>query len=699
MKKFSLLIIPILLLTFGCVYYNTFFLAKKNFKEAEKARKRSGQEIVRTGGKYQKAIEKASVVLEFHPDSKYVDDALYVIGRSFYHTGEFHKAEIKFRELLATYPESEYAKESLFYLGKTRFMKEDFLGARESFEKVRTTIKDRGLLSESMFMLAEIYFTQEAYDLAIPVFTEYLETYGKGKRVAEIQFKIAQSHYELEDYMTAKDAFIEVPELDADDTLKYQALYNAGGCFYQVDMPDSGLVIFEELADDEKNYAKMPDLYLQIAKGHELAGDFEAAIGTHRKLIEEYPRLEQTAIAFFDLGIIYQEQYYDLPTAKAMYDSSTAIRSNAPISKEAFSRSADIGKLDSYREGMSAEVVEDAVESQYLLAELYLTQLNQPDSALNEYNTLVDSFPESKYAPRALMAIGWLHDNVYVDSSHATQYYDRILQDYPNSDLVPEVLLRLGIDDGMTDYDYPAKRYAEAENVLFASGDYLAANEIFQSIVDDFPESDYAAKSQLAIAYSLSNFHQIADPDSGDSGVLIVDSTYILAFQEVVNKFKDSDYARSANEILAGAGARVKTVEQETGSEGDTLFASEEFDSAAYMDSISRAIEEEIEELPLAPKTPTTIGEFNYPISAYNDLWQGEIVFKIKIDFTGKVTKWEILRGSGIEDIDFEAEESIRETYFNPADIDPLLYDSWFVYRYAIRLPEGLGGIGGNPNQ
>ena len=108
MKRYSIPFLTMLLLISGCVYYNTFFLAKKNFKEAESARKEAGQEIVKGGAssKYQKTIEKASIILEFHPNSKYVDDALYLIGRSFYHQGQFSKAETKFRELLVTYPES-----------------------------------------------------------------------------------------------------------------------------------------------------------------------------------------------------------------------------------------------------------------------------------------------------------------------------------------------------------------------------------------------------------------------------------------------------------------------------------------------------------------------------------------------------------------------------------------------------------------
>jgi hypothetical protein len=63
---------------------------------------------------------------------------------------------------------------------------------------------------------------------------------------------------------------------------------------------------------------------------------------------------------------------------------------------------------------------------------------------------------------------------------------------------------------------------------------------------------------------------------------------------------------------------------------------------------------------------------------------------KIKIDFTGKVTEWVILIGSGREDIDQAVNEIMENTYFNAGEIDPLLYDSWFFYRYDVIPPAEL---------
>jgi TonB family protein len=274
-----------------------------------------------------------------------------------------------------------------------------------------------------------------------------------------------------------------------------------------------------------------------------------------------------------------------------------------------------------------------------------------------------------------------------------------MLDEYPSSDFVPEILVKLGIDPDTTAYDYPERRYYEAERLLLSDGDYETANEIFQSILDDFPESRYAPKASWAIAWSLANFRMLNLPDSTDSGDVVYDSTNILAFKKVADLYASTDYGASASGLL-GSPSRVNrpnrpepmkdTTDQESRDE------EAEVDSAAIRDSILTAIEKEIEDLPLTPDRPTTQPSLEYPISAYSDPYEGPIKMKVKIDFTGKVTEWEILIGSGRDDIDEAVNKMMENTYFNAGEIDPLLYDSWFFYQYNVIPPQELRE---NPNQ
>jgi len=101
--------------------YNTFYLAKKAFNEAESKRKNAEKKGIKFGtGRYKTAIEKTEKVIEKYPNSKYYDDALYVNGVSHYYTQDYHKASKRFRELIANFPESKFYKESQLYLAKAK---------------------------------------------------------------------------------------------------------------------------------------------------------------------------------------------------------------------------------------------------------------------------------------------------------------------------------------------------------------------------------------------------------------------------------------------------------------------------------------------------------------------------------------------------------------------------------------------------
>ena len=145
LSKYQVSFIVILFLFFGCgAYFNTFYNTKKLFNAAEKKRLSQEKQNKKTGinvqartpskiSEYSKAIEKGSKVLELHPKSRYVDDAIMIIGKSFYHTGDYIKAQRKFEELINFLPNSEYLPDAKLWLRP----------AVRSLMAARTTAADR----------------------------------------------------------------------------------------------------------------------------------------------------------------------------------------------------------------------------------------------------------------------------------------------------------------------------------------------------------------------------------------------------------------------------------------------------------------------------------------------------------------------------------------------------------------------------
>jgi len=107
----------------GCAYFNTLYNANGKFDEAQDIKRRADPERPKITTQeqrlYDEAFEKAARVVKFYPDSKWVDDALLLMGKSAFENGDYAKAERKFDEILQFYPKSNLTTETLLWQGRT----------------------------------------------------------------------------------------------------------------------------------------------------------------------------------------------------------------------------------------------------------------------------------------------------------------------------------------------------------------------------------------------------------------------------------------------------------------------------------------------------------------------------------------------------------------------------------------------------
>jgi TolA-binding protein len=698
--KILVIFLVLSLISSGCVYYNTFYHAKKNFNDAEEQREKTGQD--KAGGsskKYKVAIEKSMAVLTDHPESKYVDDALYIIGKSFYHLGDYSRSERKFRELLAAYPESDFVERALFHLGKCRLQQEEFILARQTFIQVDSITNNKKWKAESQFMLGEIEFSEERYEEAIGYYSNYLEKYASAESAAKVQYKIAEAYALLENYKEANSAYLAVKDYNPEDSMYFNAQFNAGESYYQIGMIDSGFAVFEDLSTNEKFYKSAGEIRLKLSEALLMREDYEMALEEYSKITAEFEKTEPAAQAYYEMGEIYMRQFNDLETAKLMYDSAKTAYRRAEIYNVAVERSADISKLSQYRASVGGEDLDNAAQSQFQLAELYLFQLENPDTALAEFQNLIDTFPDSKFTALAYLAKGYIHSNFMNQEDSSKASYQKVLNEYSHTDQVEDAAQALGINLDTMDIDYPGKRYQEAENLLFEYDNIDSALVIFQAVIDDFPDSKYTPKAAYAKVWLMEEYSPPEEWNPDDT-TFIPDSTVLLGYKSIVDLYANTEYADSALVKLGQKKVRKPRPkpQQEEIEEEDSLFSDEprdadpERDTTIYSAFAADQIAELIDTLHLIDSKPTVQGEFIYPPSAYYSKFEGYVGFMLKIDFLGKPVEYYILQSSGNKDIDEAAIESMKYTEFSVGEIPMEYIDQWQFYKFTVRLPLEIQG-------
>ncbi len=107
---------------FSCVYFNTFYNAENSFNKAneiidESSYNYDSSDIPTSAKKLlNESISSSSLVISNYPESKYVDDAIYYMARSYFSLSEFYKSQKYFNELVNNYPNSKHYNESRLWL-------------------------------------------------------------------------------------------------------------------------------------------------------------------------------------------------------------------------------------------------------------------------------------------------------------------------------------------------------------------------------------------------------------------------------------------------------------------------------------------------------------------------------------------------------------------------------------------------------
>jgi tetratricopeptide (TPR) repeat protein len=683
----------ILFLAAGCVYYNTFYHAKKAFKEAEARRMQGGRSGAKAGASgYKKAIEKTDKVIEKWPNSKYYDDALYLNGVSHYYTENYGKAEKRFREIVVNYPESKFFRESRLYLAKSRLKLGEEASAMSLFEELFSESKDKEIKAEAALALGEYYFENKQYDNAENYFSSLIDSLGNDETKAIAKMYIAESYFARLRYKQALENYLEILDYDLTTQDRFNAMFRIGDCYYYLNDIEEGLEYFFELAENELYYDSLASTKLRIARGYEWEGDLVLAEEMYEQVAVENPHRPAGGIANYNLGLIYQYDYEDYKKAKEYYDKAKSLGGRSDIYQDALERSSNIGKLQEYlnREEFDTtatlEEIDGAAETQYLLAELYLMQLAKPDSALQEFEYIPKEFPESYLAPKALIAIALMKRDYYDDTAAFTENLRRVLKEYPRSDFVPEAIGMLGLAGTIADSGYAAQYYEKAERFIFDENNIDSAGYYYKLVADSFPRSSLNNRAKFALLWMKETY------------VSPGDSSLYYEYAYFADSFPNTEFGRAASDKLV-VKPRIVVEDEET---GDTVVVQLGEKKPEEDTTVQRILTPE-EKYHIDPNGITVFEvqrnpnrfdkEFIYPPAAYGLEFEGELFlyFQVKINPFGEVDEIRLMNPTPYEELDQEATETVMTAHWdNIAWIPPELMDSWWVYKYPVKRPSSL---------
>jgi len=658
----------------GCVYFNTFFLANKAYNEAEEQRIRAHQEVAVGGAaqKYDEAIKKASKVLQNHPKSKYADDALLMIGKSFYYTGQYSRGREKFIELTGVFRDSKLVPEARFYMGMCEYYLGNTDQAKVMLRDMADNGKDKSLRRRALFMLARIPFEEEEYVEALPRLGEYLERHSGSELRIRADSMVAACYWETEQYDSARVAYKELAKRGDDLDFKFAALYRYSEAAYHLDDFESGMKEFRDLAKDDRWYQHKGILEYQIAMGLWSVDSVDAALEIFREIPISYQRTEAAARSLFAMGEIYQIETDSLYQAQSYFKEIAKVwTADREFAAAAVERSREIGQLLALQGDLSTSDSSQFAESHFLLGELYLRQLENPDSALEEFRLVVDDFSESDYAPVAMLNLAEVVMARDADTALAREIWGTLVERYPGGEAAIWARRKLGLPPPENIAQSDILLIYGAETMLLEADNPDSALKLYEVLIREFPESKHLPRAEFARAWIIDNHFPRED------------STVYFAYQHIVSTYPNTEYAQAASRRLNPQARNARSIGTDrVVASSDTLYT----DTAA----IKTTIAEMADTIRTAP-VPIEEGIFEYvPIPDWNWPSALTVTFKIHINDQGEVDNdLELIGGSGFQEVDEKAKIAMLQTRFNPITLDAFLTltREWYKYEFLVPPP------------
>ena len=570
-------------LLIGCAYYNSFYNAKKSYNNALDIIEKSNSTSVPGNAvtAFNIAIAKASKVLELYPNSRWADDAVLIIGKSYYYMGQTGDAKLKFQELILNFPYSNLVPEARSLHVKTLLDEGQLeLAEYELNEIIAAEDVETELKSDAFLSLANLRFQRGDYESAIELSRQLVSESKNNVLKSNAQNMIAESYFMLENYEQAASEYSKVNDYEPPFSILYNSRFKLGKSLDLSGNYDMAIEEYSLMLYDEEYKDRYTDVMLEIAGLWESKGELEQSIYVLEQLnvlnpdsiaegqfdyiaqlappslqeqneipdslqtdslqtvdgpIKDPPKVPE---ALFSIGEIYIYHYSDLALAKQYYASALKAQPDQNIKPQIDSRIKHIDEIDALHQNIN-EPLPDFPHRKPKTEDYII--IPKPDST----SALVDSvLSNTELKVETLM----VNDSLSGIDGHIIEDSLTVMNDssitvafiIPDDSLIVPILVFSEYDTTLFEetmdkytHDYVIYqnrisqlknekaanlfRIAEIYNTEFGMVD--STDKYFTILMNKYPESDDAAKTLFTL-YNITSDTKTAKEDSIKTNLL-----------------------------------------------------------------------------------------------------------------------------------------------------------------------------------
>jgi tetratricopeptide (TPR) repeat protein/TolA-binding protein len=323
-------------------YFNTYYNAKTSFERGVELQYRQETEInperpirvhttPRRAGQneFQIAMQKSADVIRFHPRSRWVDNAIEMIGLSYFYQQQYFSADQKFLELLSTTTNPAMRQRAILWRGRAALELENYVEGINYLQSRLFSTEfnwDPVLAAEMNLVIAQLFIARGEYDDAEVYIAEALPDIRDRRMLMRTHFLHGQILEILGRYEESFEAFQRATHrTNPNYDLIYYAELKMGVVARKSGDVDWAYDHFVSMSRDDRHYDFIEEIEYEIARTLQDMSSYTRSRQQYERILRHRtynPPREITAKIYYGLGEIHRDFYHDYTLAAAYFDSS-----------------------------------------------------------------------------------------------------------------------------------------------------------------------------------------------------------------------------------------------------------------------------------------------------------------------------------------------------------------------------------------
>ena len=336
--KKNILLLILLIFTGGCgvwtnftTYFNLYYNTKHLFDDAEKEILVQRSDLfsptipplnTATEQKLQKVIEKCSNILQFKSDSKYVDDALLMLGKTFYYQQNYLKSERELNELLATQKDSDLRLEALLWLGKCQLKLQDVSTGLKTLANVQKEASDNGdddILEAVLVEELKYKVANKDYDGAIKSSEDFLKISNDNTVCAKVAFELGKLYEIQNNEESAAKAFAEVLDYSPSYDMELNSKIAYGTALLRAGHKNEAFTLFDDMSSQDKYKDAFDHINYKKGVALDSLGKYSEALNVLTQVDTAFRSTLYAGAARFEIGKLYEYDFHNFDSAYTYY--------------------------------------------------------------------------------------------------------------------------------------------------------------------------------------------------------------------------------------------------------------------------------------------------------------------------------------------------------------------------------------------